>query len=501
MAETTALGSRLDLGGQWIGHDHHRIMALAAELGATRYPMHTGTAPQVIDGGRRLPLASPSVLPAGAALAGVGVLSLTGTPERWNDTTVDACLRKVPGRVSRRLLEVIASISWTADLDRYSVHAMARMVRQQGGLRTILSTRCGAQDSLLVEGVGTLTDRLAAELGGARTHGAPGDPPRTGRARGHRAHRGRYVPGGAEHRHRTAAGRGPDRAPPAAPGRPGRAGAEHVHGLRVQGVAVFERPFWRDRGRAEFLVLDSPGRAVFDTGSPGGPGHLCTLVAGPEARALDDLDAEERRQVLLAPLVPHLGTGVLKPVSWHEKAWHLDEHAGGGYVVLPEPGTTEGISPLPHAPLGPVHWTGTETADEHAGYLEGAIAIGGTRGPGGGGDPGRRADSVTGRRRGRDPGRRPAPVTTCRCGRMPRTTAPVTGRQPTRAARRSTGATSALSAPPRPPGRTHSPQGPEEPSRSGRAWSARPAPSRPGPSGAPRPPGGRGRRSRCAPGS
>ena len=35
MSETTALGSRVDLGGQWIGHDHHRIAALAAELGAT----------------------------------------------------------------------------------------------------------------------------------------------------------------------------------------------------------------------------------------------------------------------------------------------------------------------------------------------------------------------------------------------------------------------------------------------------------------------------------
>ncbi|MCR8943864.1 FAD-dependent oxidoreductase [Streptomyces sp. OUCMDZ-4982] len=376
MAETTALGSRLDLGGQWIGHDHHRIMALAAELGATRYPMHTGPVPQVIDGGRRLPLASPSVLPAGAALAGVGVLSLTGTPERWNDATVDAWLRRVPGRVSRRLLEVIASISWTADLDRYSVHAMARMVRQQGGLRTILSTRGGAQDSLLVEGVGTLTDRLAAELG-ARV--------RTG----HRVTR--LVRD--EHGVTVHTDSGTFRAartivtvpPPVAariehhPPLPAdRAALERntYMGSVYKAIAVFERPFWRDRGRAEFLVLDSPGRAVFDTGSPGGPGHLCTLVAGPEARALDGLDAEERRQVLLAPLVPHLGTGVLKPVSWHEKAWHLDEHAGGGYVVLPEPGTTEGISPLPHTPLGPVHWAGTETADEHAGYLEGAIASG-----------------------------------------------------------------------------------------------------------------------------
>ncbi|SCF98738.1 monoamine oxidase, partial [Streptomyces sp. Ncost-T6T-2b] len=130
-------------------------MALATELGATRYPMHTGTLPQVIDRGRKLPVASPSVLPAGVALAGLGALSFTGTPDRWNGSTVDAWLRRLPGRTSRRLLEVVASISWTADLDRYSVHAMARMVRQQGGLRTILSTRGGAQDSLLTEGVGT----------------------------------------------------------------------------------------------------------------------------------------------------------------------------------------------------------------------------------------------------------------------------------------------------------------------------------------------------------
>ncbi|MFJ8841832.1 flavin monoamine oxidase family protein [Streptomyces cyaneofuscatus] len=376
MAETTTLGSRLDLGGQWIGHDHHRITALARELGAVRYPMHTGTLPQVIDRGRRLPVASPSVLPAGAALAGLGVLSLTGTPDRWNDSTVDAWLRRLPGRTSRRLLEVIASISWTADLDRYSVHAMATMVRRQGGLRTILSTRGGAQDSLLVEGVGTLTDRLAAEL----------DP----RVRtGHRVtsivrdERGVTVHTGSG---TFRAARSIVTVPP-----PVAARIEHhpplpadrtalerntYMGSVYKAIAVFERPFWRDRGRAEFLVLDSPGRAVFDTTSPDGPGHLCTLVAGPEARALDELDAESRRQALLAPLVPHLGPDVLKPAGWHEKAWHLDEHAGGGYVVVPEPGTTEGIMPMPHTPLGPVHWAGTETADEHAGYLEGAIASG-----------------------------------------------------------------------------------------------------------------------------
>lgn len=36
MCETTALGSTVDLGGQWIGHDHHRLTTLADELGLTR---------------------------------------------------------------------------------------------------------------------------------------------------------------------------------------------------------------------------------------------------------------------------------------------------------------------------------------------------------------------------------------------------------------------------------------------------------------------------------
>ncbi|MFB7297445.1 flavin monoamine oxidase family protein [Streptomyces rubiginosohelvolus] len=376
MAETTVLGSRLDLGGQWIGHDHHRIMALASELGATQYPMHTGTLPQVIFRGRRMPVVSPSVLPAGLALAGIGVLTLTGSTRRWNDSTIVAWLRHLPGRASRRLLEVIASISWTADLDRFSVHAMSEMVRQQGGLRTILSTRGGAQDSLLVEGAGTLTDRLAADLGPrvrtghqvtSITRDSAGATVQTASG----AFRAAKViitvppPVAARIRH----------TPPLPTHRTHLESSTYM-GSVYKAIAVYERPFWRDHGRAEFVILDAPGRAVFDTTAPEGPGHLCTLVAGPEARALDGMDADARRQALLGPLITHLGPDVAKPAGWHEKAWHLDEHAGGGYLALPEPGTTEGIMPMPCAPIGTIHWAGSETAGTHAGYLEGAIESG-----------------------------------------------------------------------------------------------------------------------------
>lgn len=147
-------------------------------------------------------------------------------------------------------------------------------------------------------------------------------------------------------------------------------------GSVYKAIAVYETPFWRDGKGGEFIVLDGPGSAVFDSTAPGGPGHLCVLVGGRAARGLDGLDAAGRRSAVLGPLTAHLGPEVLAPVDWHEKSWHLDEFAGGGYVALPQPGTTEGFLPMPCAPVGDIHWGGSETASGHPGYLDGAIEAG-----------------------------------------------------------------------------------------------------------------------------
>jgi monoamine oxidase len=82
MSETTALGSRVDLGGQWIGHDHHRISALAAELGATPFRMHTKGIPVLLDRQRRLSLAAPPVVLAMLVLLVLQVLTWIRRPRR-----------------------------------------------------------------------------------------------------------------------------------------------------------------------------------------------------------------------------------------------------------------------------------------------------------------------------------------------------------------------------------------------------------------------------------
>ena len=55
---TTKLGSHLDLGGQWIGHGHHRITALVDKARGTIYQTFSRGLPTVVREGRTVSLFS-----------------------------------------------------------------------------------------------------------------------------------------------------------------------------------------------------------------------------------------------------------------------------------------------------------------------------------------------------------------------------------------------------------------------------------------------------------
>ncbi|MFD6397463.1 flavin monoamine oxidase family protein [Nocardia sp. NPDC060249] len=376
LTETTVLGSRVDLGGQWIGRGHHRFEALAAELGTSVFAMRTPSRATVVDGDAVVSNSGVVAVVTNAVLLMWEIAARVGTPRAWHVQSVRSWLEHVPNRRARRLLDVIVSVSTTADLDRYSVRDFLELIRFQGGFRTMLSTAGGAQESLIAEGAATLADRLAADLGdrvildsavtaihrdddGVTIHSATGTyraakvivtvpPPMAARIAHH----------------------------PALPAARIRLQDNTYMGSVYKAIAVYDRPFWRDRAHAELLLLTEPGSATFDTSPPGGPGHLCILVAGPEARALDGLDSAARRAAILGPLATHLGPDVLAPHGWHEKSWHQDQHVGGGYAALPDIGIDDRYLPADTTPLGHLHWAGTETAREHAGYIEGAIESG-----------------------------------------------------------------------------------------------------------------------------
>ncbi|MGK8557575.1 flavin monoamine oxidase family protein [Nocardia gipuzkoensis] len=372
----SAAGTPVDLGGQWIGHDHARMTALATEFGMTLFPTHTDGTTLILDGDRRLRLMPLTVAAAGLALIRLELMARTATGASLDRVTVADWVNRVPGRRARRLLDVILSEALAIDLDQVSVLALTTGIRSAGGLRVMLGIAGGAQQSLLSGGAGALASALAADIGTAvhlsrpatvitRTAGGVRIDTPAGPVGAARVIVTAPAPIAARIRHN-----------PPLPAERQLAQRHTVMGTIYKAVAVYDVPFWRDRGLSgEIVALDGPVPAVFDISPPGGPGHLGVLVPGRAARELDRLTPPARRDAILHTLARHLGPQATNPRSWHEKSWHHDPHIGGGYSALPTPGFLAAITDAA-APTGPIHWAGTETAPRWTGYFEGAVRSG-----------------------------------------------------------------------------------------------------------------------------
>ena len=60
----------------------------------------------------------------------------------------------------------------------------------------------------------------------------------------------------------------------------------------------------------------------------------------------------------------------------YEKDWPADRWAIGCPVGVMAPGTLLDFGPALRAPVGKIHWAGTETSDYWAGYMDGAVRSG-----------------------------------------------------------------------------------------------------------------------------
>lgn len=378
---TTKLGSRLDVGGQWIGADHHRLKLLAAQAQSTTFKTHSTGLPVLIHKGRRISPLSPSILLSVVIIGIFDLMCRIGVPQRWNTVSIEKAIATVaPTIIARTFLEVLTTLSAATELAKTSIYAFATSVPLCGGMLTMLSAQGGAQDSLIAESVGSVVDMLAHRLGAerVRTNTRVVGIEQTGAGVAVRTQSGEVF----KARKVIIAVPPPMLTSisfqPPLPQERMKLQENTQMGVVYKAVAVFERPFWRDRFGGECIVLDDPPRGISDSSSPSssGPGHLCVLVGGTPARMLDDLSPQARVELLLGPLVQLLGPQILKPIEWHEKAWHRDAFCGGGYMAIPRIGTMEGLMPMPCERIGDLHWAGTETAREHSGYIEGAIESG-----------------------------------------------------------------------------------------------------------------------------
>ncbi|HJL16016.1 MAG TPA: FAD-dependent oxidoreductase, partial [Sandaracinaceae bacterium LLY-WYZ-13_1] len=385
----------IDLGGQWIGPTQRRVEKLAEALGVRTFPQHCegrkvlaiGDAVKTYAGD--IPsLSLPSLLELQLTLWRLDRLTRrvprqapweARDAERLDALTLEAWKRRhLRTRGARAVLDIATRAIFAAEPEELSFLHFLFYLRSGGGLMRLSQIRDGAQERRFVGGAQQLSEMLAAPLGDALVLGSP--------VRALEQTEDRVIvrarKGDLEAR-RAILALAPalvDRIElrPAPPAMRDQLLQRMPMGSVIKCVAVYDRPFWRERGLSGEAVSDrGPVQLAFDDSSHDGTQHalVAFLLAGAARRAADGAPDTRRRQVLDA-LVRFFGPEAARPVEYVDHDWSAERFSGGCYVGLMPPGVLTTCGRVLREPCGRLHWAGTETATEHHGYLDGAIEAG-----------------------------------------------------------------------------------------------------------------------------
>lgn len=141
----------------------------------------------------------------------------------------------------------------------------------------------------------------------------------------------------------------------------------------------YDTPFWRGEGFSGIAEdTQGPANYYFDDGVPGGEtGRLVGFICGSAARRWSDASREERRNALTDQLAGLFADDrFATPIDYLEHDWTSDPHARGAYHCYPTPGTITACWDAIRTPVGRLHWASAETATRWYGHMDGAIRAG-----------------------------------------------------------------------------------------------------------------------------
>lgn len=389
-------GAELDVGGQWIGPGQPRVNALAEQLGLTRFPTFvTGTKVFELDGRRRTYKGSiPSLSPLGLIQLQI-LLSVVDfsrkrvdplapetakRAEKLDAMTVDDFRRRWGARRDvRGTMDAALRAIFGAEADEMSALHFLAYLNASGGLLTLAEVEGAAQQDRLAEGAQALVTGLS-------TLGEPLDVRLASPVRSLTqtpdgvVARGEFGELSAQ---RAVVTLPPpllaevDFDPPLPADRHASLGGWTM-GSAIKVIALYDRPFWRERGYSgEVVSSDGPLSVVYDDcAHDGSQAALVGFVAGRDARALKRVPRAEWESKILEGLARALGDEARRPSDLHLVDWADEPWSRGCPVAYAAPGALTrgpGLHDSLRAPHGRIHFAGTETAREHIGYMEGAL--------------------------------------------------------------------------------------------------------------------------------
>ena len=148
-------------------------------------------------------------------------------------------------------------------------------------------------------------------------------------------------------------------------------------GSMVKVLALYPRPFWREQGLNGLGIGNLPTlELTVDSSPPSGPGVLAGFLAGERAVRWQQLPERQRRQAVLADLQAWWGPAAAEPVELVLHNWNAESWTGGAFTSFLSPGAWTTYGPIWQQPHQRVVWAGTEAASRWPGYFEGAIEAG-----------------------------------------------------------------------------------------------------------------------------
>jgi monoamine oxidase len=149
-------------------------------------------------------------------------------------------------------------------------------------------------------------------------------------------------------------------------------------GTLTKVAAVYDKPFWRDKGlTGQAVSIDGLVSATFDD-SPqsGAPGVIFGFVGGDSARKYQRMSPQEGRDKVLGEFAGFFGEEARAPKEFFDMRWTTEQWSRGCPVGIAGPGTLLAYGEQLRAPVGAIHWAGTETSTYWNGYMDGAVRSG-----------------------------------------------------------------------------------------------------------------------------
>ena len=391
-------GTPLNYGATFIGPGQDRIAALATELGVEQYLTYNTGKNVLYFNGRRdtytgtVPPLDPAVLLEGQTLIDrlnsmaqeIDVAAPWTAPHaaEWDGQTFETwklANAKLDG--TRRLMDLAINALFSVESRDVSTLFVVMYIRAAGNLNLLVDTAGGAQERMFTGGSQQIPIKLAAKIGARNV--TTGSPARFIRTSG-----GRTTV--VSDKITVSARRVLVAVPPPMATRivyePGLASLkdqlyQHLPlGSIGKAIAVYDRPFWRDKGLTGQATSDTgPINATFDISpASGNPGVMMGFIDGQDAREFSKITRDERRQKCIDQFALYFGEEARSPREYEDMLWdELPLHRGCP-VTVPGPGVLTGFGPALHAPDGPIFFASTETATVWTGYMDGAIQAGQT---------------------------------------------------------------------------------------------------------------------------